>query len=125
MKYASLDLWGSLDLYLIDSQTGVWLAMTHLASIALAPLMFENDDFPGSVLLDNSTHDMGLGQMRRADLNTLVVTRHQDFPDPDFIAHFPIETLNSNKISLRYFVLLSSGLNHRVHTVTSQRPGKR
>lgn len=93
--------------------------MAHLATVPLASLLFENEDFCGSILFNNPSYDLGFGQQGGTELNTPIIGCHQDFLDHDFVAHLTVETLYAQEISLRCLILLSTGLENRIHFLTS------
>ncbi len=89
--------------------------MAVRAAIALTTDLLEDLDLLALAGLDQRGCDSGAVDQRSADRNTLVAAQHEDFTEIDGSASVAVDLLDNNHIARLDPVLLSAGLDHRVH----------
>src|SRR5271169_4699164 len=106
---------GALDF--TNAQHGLVLAMPFLAPIIFPPLLFEDDDFCRSALLDDGGADRSAGEQRGTSRDFGAVADHQHFGELDDGAGFAGKFLDCNNVVLGDLVLFAAGSDHCKHNL--------
>ena len=61
--------------------------MSCLSPVTLAAFVLKDNNLPVSSLLHDLPYDLSAGQQRVPDLDAVIIGRHQDLADSDFITH--------------------------------------
>ncbi|MNC63680.1 hypothetical protein D3C75_1138240 [compost metagenome] len=93
--------------------------MAVRAAIALTTGLLEDLDLLALAGFDQGCSNRRTVDQRSADRNTLVAAQHEDFTEIDGSASVAVEFLDNNHIARLNPVLLSAGLDHRVHLEAS------
>ncbi len=91
--------------------------MPFLAPIIFPPLLFEDDDFCRSALLDDGGADRGAGEQRGTGRDLGAVADHQHFAELDDGAGFAGQFLDRNNVVLGDLVLFAAGSDHCKHNL--------
>ncbi len=89
--------------------------MAVRAAIALATDLLEDLDLLTLAGFDQGRSNLGTVDDRRANRHALVTAQHKDFTEIDGSASVAVDLLDNNHIARLNPVLLSAGLDHRVH----------
>ena len=100
---------------LVYAQSSVTLAMTYLASVALAALLLEGDHLAATPLLNHSALNTRTSNGRVTHLDILSVRNEVDRRYRHFIAYRAGKTLNTHNLSLADPVLFPACFNNCVH----------
>src|SRR5215471_10920687 len=98
-----------------DAQHGLLLAMTFLAAVIVAPLLFEDDDLVRPPLLDDGGANRSTVEQRRTSRHFDAFADHQHFGELDRRAGLGCKLLDRNNIVLCDFVLLAASTDHCEH----------
>jgi hypothetical protein len=99
----------------VDTHGRERLAMTLLAAIPLAALVFENDNFFVFVLGDDLAVNGHAVYLGLADLDILAVGKYKDLVESDRRSDVTGELFNPEDVTLCDLVLLTACGNHCVH----------
>src|SRR5215467_15783399 len=91
------------------------LSVTMLTAVALAPLLFKNEDLFRPGLAQNFAQHFGIGNLRYSNLDIVVAANKQHILEGNLFSHLAGELLNLDDISFADAVLLTACSNHSIH----------
>lgn len=97
------------------AQAGVVLAMSLTVAVFFASFDFEDKDLFGAELLDDFAGDASRLQGGRSDLEAAITADHQDVVKDDLLIFFARQFFDKEHVAFFDTVLLTAGLNDRIH----------